>query len=367
MSRVLLPTALAAVLLAPVPALVRADWPVFRGDALMTGAGTAKLPDKLEERWVFKTKDAVEAAPAIVGDTVYIASLDKHLYAVELTTGKEKWKVKLGAMKASPAVRGDRVYVGTLDGVFFCLKTADGSKVWSFEAEGEIMSGANFHGPNVLVGSHDSTLYCLDADGKRVWGVKTDGPVNGSPAVIGDVTFVAGCDSILHILDAKTGKELGAVDLGGQAAATAAVANDFAYVGTMANTVVAVDLKKKEKRWEFSAAVRQQPFYASAAAGELIVAGSRDKKVYGLDPKTGKKAWDFATEGQVDASPVVVGGKVYVGCLSDGGEFYVLDLKTGKKLQELALDSAVCGSPAVGPDCLIVGTDKGLVYCLGKK
>lgn len=360
----------------PADALVRAvggaDWPVARGDAFMTGSGTAKLPDQLEVRWEFKTGDAktsggIEGAPAIVGDTVYVASLDKHLYALELATGKRKWKVKLGAMKASPSVKGDRVFIGNLDGKFFCLKTADGSKVWEFETEGEIMAGCNFHGSNILIGSHDSTLYCLSADGKKVWDVKTDGPVNGSPAVIGDVTFVAGCDSIFHILDAKTGKELGSVDLGGQAAATAAVVGDRAYVGTMANTVVAVDLKKKEKAWEFTPAVRQQPFYASAAAGELIVTGSRDKKVYGLDPKTGKQVWSFETEGQVDASPVIVGGRVYVGCLSDGGEFYVLELKTGKKIQALELDSAVSGSAAVAPDCIIVGTDKGTVYCLGKK
>ena len=109
--------------------------------------------------------------------------------------------------------------------------------------------------------------------------------------------------------------------------------------------------KKKTKAWQFEAAVRQQPFFSSAAAAsDFVVAGSRDKKVYGLDPKTGKAVWTFATEGQVDASPVIVNGRVYVGCLSDGGEFYVLDLKTGKKLQELALDAAVSGSAAVGPD-----------------
>ncbi len=374
MFRIFSVAALVAVVLFPAPG--SADWPVARGDALMTGASTAvrpnKFPDKLEERWTFKTGDkkvagGIEGAPAIVGNVVYIASLDKHLYALDLATGKEKWKVKLGAMKASPSVKGDRLYIGNLDGKFYCLKTSDGSKVWEFETEGEIMAGANFHGTNVLIGSHDSTLYCLSAEGKKVWDVKTEGPVNGSPAVIGDITFVAGCDSIFHILDAKTGKELGAVDLGGQAAATAAIAGDTAYIGTMANTVVAVNLKKKEKAWEFTPAARQQPFYASAAAGELIVAGSRDKKVYGLDPKTGKSMWSFTTEGQVDASPVIVDGKVYVGCLSDGGEFYVLDLKTGKKLQEIALDSAVSGSAAVGPDCIIVGTDKGTVYCLGKK
>jgi outer membrane protein assembly factor BamB len=355
------------VLLLITPAFVSADWPVARGDATMTGTGTAKLPDQLEEKWTFKTGDAVEGAPAIVGGTVYVASFDKHLYALELATGKQKWKVKLGPMKASPSVKGDRVYVGDLDGKFYCLKTADGSKVWDFETAGEIMAGCNFHGDNVLVGSHDSTLYCLDANGKKVWEVKTDGPVNGSPAVVGDTTFVAGCDSILHILDAKKGTEIATVDLGGQAAATAAVVKDMAYVGTMANTVVAVDLKKKEKAWTFEAAVRQQPFYASAAASDFVVAGSRDKKVYGLNTKTGKAEWNFLTDGQVDASPVVVNGRVYVGCLSNEGNFYVLDLKTGKKIQELNLDSAVCGSAAVGPDCLVVGTDKGTIYCLGKK
>jgi len=370
MTRFWLPIVFAALLLGAPGA--SADWPVFRGDALMTGTSTAKLPDKLEEKWTFKTgttKSAggVEGAPAIVGGVVYIASLDKFLYALDLATGKEKWKVKLGAMKASPSVKGDRVYVGDLDGKFHCRKIADGSAVWEFETSGEIMAGCNFHGTNVLVGSHDSTLYCLDAAGKKLWDMKIDGPVNGTPAVIGDVTFVAGCDSILHILDAKTGKELGSVELGGQAAATAAIMGDFAYVGTMANTVVAVDLKKKVKAWQFEAAVRQQPFFASAAAADLVVAGSRDKRVYGIDPKTGKSAWSFVTEGQVDASPVIVNGRVYVGCLNDDGNFYVLDLKTGKKLQELQLDAAVSGSVGVGPDCIVVGTDKGTVYCLGKK
>lgn len=355
-----------AALFVGTPAL--ADWPLFRGDPLMQGVGTAKLPDQLEERWTFKCANSVDGAPAVASGVVYVASTDKHLYAIDLATGKQKWKTKLAAAKASPSVRGDRVYVGDLDGKFYCLKTSDGSKVWDFETGGEITSGCNFHGANVLIGSHDSTLYCLDDAGKKVWEVKTEGPVNGSPVVVGDTTFVAGCDSILHVLDAKTGKELGTVDLGGQAAATAAVSGDFAFVGTMTNQVVGVDWKNRKKVWEFEAPRRQQPFYASAAVTDsLVVAGSRDKKLYGIDRKTGKEVWNFAAEGQIEGSPVVVGGRVYCGCTSDFGHFYVLDLKTGEKKQELMLDSAVGGSVAVGPDCILVGTDKGTVYCLGKK
>ncbi len=355
----------AALLASPAPA---ADWPVFRGDSLMTGVGQAKLPDKLDERWTFKTGDTVEGAPAVAGGVVYVASMDKHLYALDLATGKQKWKTKLGHFKASPAVRDGKVYVGDLDGHFYCVDAATGAKAWQFDTEGEIHAGANFHGANVLIGSHDTSLYCLGPDGKKVWELKTDGPVNGTAAVTANLTFVAGCDSVLHVVDAATGKDTGTVDLGGQAGATAAVVGDLAFVGTMSNQLVGVNWKDKKKAWEFEAAKRQQPFYASAAVTDsLVVAGSRDKKVYAIDRATGKEVWNFATEGQVDPSPVIVGNRVYVGCLSSGGEFYVLDLKTGAKVQELALDSAVSGSAAVGPDCLVVGTDKGTVYCLGSK
>ncbi|HXD86252.1 MAG TPA: PQQ-binding-like beta-propeller repeat protein [Urbifossiella sp.] len=349
-------------------AVAAADWPLYRGGPLMSGVGHAKLPDQLDERWTFKTGDSIEGAPAIAKGTVYIGSFDKHFYAIDLASGKQKWKTKLGHIKASPSYRGDKVYVGNLNGEFFCLNAADGKQLWKFETGGEITSGCNFHGDNILIGSHDSTLYCLDSAGKKVWEVKTDGPVNGSPVVAGDVTFVAGCDSILHVLDAGSGKELGAVDLGGQAAATAAVQGDVAYVGTMANTVVAVDWKAKKKLWSFEPAQRSQPFYASAAVvDDLVIAGSRDQRIYALNRKTGAEVWSFAAEGMVDGSPVVVDNRVYAGCMSRDGNFYVLDLKSGKKLQELELDSAVVGSVSVGPDCLLVGTDKGMLYCLGTK
>jgi outer membrane protein assembly factor BamB len=360
------PLAVVAVLLASAPAV--ADWPLYRGDPLMSGVGKANLPDQLQERWTFKTGNAIEGAPAVVNGTVYVGSLDKHLYALDLAAGKPKWKVKLGAFRASPGVRGDRVYIGDLDGRFYCVSAADGKVIWKFETDGEITSGCNFHGDNILIGSHDSTLYCIDAAGKKVWDVRTEGPVNGSPVVAGDVTFVAGCDELLHVIDAKTGKDLGTVPLGGQAAATAAVSGDFAYVGTMTNQVVGIDWKQQKKLWDFEPKVRAQPFYSSAVVTEsLIVAGGRDNKVYGLDRKNGTVKWDFTADGAVDGSPVVVGNRVYVGCLSNDGNFYVLDLATGKKVQEIHLDSAVTGSVSVGPDCVLVGTDRGTLYCFGAK
>ena len=59
------------------------------------------------------------------------------------------------------------------------------------------------------------------------------------------MTFVAGCDSILHVIDWRTGKESFAIELGGQAGATAAVVGENVYVGTMTNVLLGIDLTNK--------------------------------------------------------------------------------------------------------------------------
>ena len=59
------------------------------------------------------------------------------------------------------------------------------------------------------------------------------------------------------------------------------------------------------------------------------------------------------------------GGRVYVGSLDSN--LYVLDLEKGTLVQKVELDGPVTGSPAVAEGCLLVGTEKGTLYCLGGK
>lgn len=354
------------VIRVPPYAPVNRDWPIFRGNALQTGVAGTTLPAKLTQLWTFQTKDSIKSTPAVVDGVVYVGSMDEHLYAIDLAGGKEKWKYKAGPLKAAPAVRNGLVFVGDSEGKFHCVKAANGDKSWTFDTDAEIVSGANFADDRVLFGSFDETLYCLDRQGKLKWKVKTEGPVNGTPAVADGKTFAAGCDSAVHVIDLKEGKELSKIDLGGQAAASAAVVGDHLYVGTMTNEVHGVDWKKGQVLWSFQAANRPQAFYASAAvAGNLVVVGSRDKRIYALDRKKGEVVWSFLTGGRVDASPVIVGERVYAGSLD--GNLYVLDLAKGKEIEKITLDSPVSGSPAVAEGRLVVGTQKGTVYCFGEK
>src|SRR5262245_49764180 len=99
-----------AILLA-IGSAVAADWPLFRGNALQNGVVDAQLPENLDVRWTFKTKDSIEGAVAIADGVVYAGSYDGYLYAIDLASGNEKWKVKLGPIKASPSIHKGRIYV----------------------------------------------------------------------------------------------------------------------------------------------------------------------------------------------------------------------------------------------------------------
>ncbi|MFO0929707.1 MAG: PQQ-binding-like beta-propeller repeat protein [Gemmataceae bacterium] len=354
--------AVAAANPAPVP---KGVWPVFRGTTEQTGVARSSLPTKLDVLWTLKTEDAFENAVAVADGTVFAGSMDEHLYALDLATGKVRWKYKAGPFKAPPAVRGSRVYVGDLDGVFHCVDAEKGTKVWSFDTGAEL-GGANFHGDDVLVASHDEHLYCLSNAGKLRWKFKTDGPIYGSVAVADGRTFLVGCDSQLHILDIATGTQERSVDLEGQTGATAAVVGDILYIGTMKNEVRAIDWKKGAPLWTFKPGRNAQAFFSSPAVTDRqVVVGSRDNRLYCIDAKKGDKVWAFATGGRVDSSPVIAGTRIVVGSLD--GKLYVVDRTSGKETAQIELDGPIVASPVLVDGRLLIGTEKGTLYCLGAR
>jgi outer membrane protein assembly factor BamB len=349
----------------------RADWPVFRGNALQTGVAPEPLPDKLEILWQFQVKGAIEGSAAIAGDMIFFGGEDEFLYALSLTDGALKWKYKTaGSVKIGISFNGGLVYVGDDDGKFHCVDAKTGQKRWIFDTQADITSAANFDGDKVLFGAGDQMLYCLDKDqgGKPLWTFKLPGgPVMGSPAIIDNRTFVAGCDSELHVIDTTNGKEIKGVQLDGQVGSTPALGGDFLYVGTMTNQVQAINWKKGEVAWSYEAKKKQQPFYASVAlTKDLVLAGGRDRLLHAIDRATGDIKWTFPTGSRIDCSPVVAGDRVYVGSLD--GKLYVVDLKTGKEVQAIQLGTqGIIASPAVSGGRLVIGTVDGVLYGLGKK
>ncbi|HUR54468.1 MAG TPA: PQQ-binding-like beta-propeller repeat protein, partial [Gemmataceae bacterium] len=333
------------------------------------GVTAEELPAKLTELWQFKVKAGMDGSPCVAGGVAFVTGQDGHIHAVDVATGKRKWKTEIGPSKASPAVKGESVYIGSEDGKFRRLDTATGREMWAFDTGGEITAAANFHGETILIPSHSGKLFALDRTGKKLWQYSADQPIYGSVAVMFGFAYLAGCDSKLHALDADNGERTDTFDLGGQTGVTPAM-DGGVFVGTMANEFWAVDRegnpagKPMRKLWSFKPP-KGNGFQGSAAVtADVVVIGSDAGRVWGLDRVTGRPKWEFAAKGDFHASPVVAGNRVYA---PSDRTLYVLDLATGKKVRELRLDGEVRGSPAVAGGCVFVATDNGTLYCFGSK
>src|SRR5689334_14632077 len=119
------------------------DWPQFRGNPQLTGVATTKLPPALKLLWTYEAGEPIESSAAIVAGSVYVGAQSGDLLAIDLQTGKLRWKYRAsadGIGESSPAVQDGIVYIGDLSGVFHAVHAADGKAAWTFKTSGEIKS-----------------------------------------------------------------------------------------------------------------------------------------------------------------------------------------------------------------------------------
>jgi outer membrane protein assembly factor BamB len=118
-----------------------------------------------KERWRVDHKVSwINTSPAISDGVVYVGSSDGHfVQAVDARTGAERWRTQTtGIVWASPAVDDARVYVGEGDGTFYALDKKTGKEVWRYRAGSRIMSSAVVHEGRVLFGSDDGSVYAIN-------------------------------------------------------------------------------------------------------------------------------------------------------------------------------------------------------------
>jgi len=99
---------------------------------------TAKLPKNLLTIGLFPTNRGV----AILGDTVYVATIDAHLVALDAKTGDERWTVEIGkneeavAVTQAPLAINGKIIVGMgggeagLRGYIDAYDAKDGHRLW---------------------------------------------------------------------------------------------------------------------------------------------------------------------------------------------------------------------------------------------
>ena len=130
------------------------DWPTYGHDPQHTFAGRTTLDrasvGRLARAWFFPTGDAVTATPTVVQGMVYAGSWDGYFYAVDLRTGRLRWKFALSPQPAVEPRPGQKPRPVDSDGGLVT------SSAW-FEP-------ASSTHPDLVIFGGGYTLYALNAE-----------------------------------------------------------------------------------------------------------------------------------------------------------------------------------------------------------
>ncbi|HYA68207.1 MAG TPA: PQQ-binding-like beta-propeller repeat protein, partial [Acidimicrobiales bacterium] len=312
------------------------DWPTYGHDPQHTFHGQTTLTEStartLQEAWFFPTGDAVTATPTVVGGTVYVGSWDDYFYALNLETGKLRWKVRLASQNGITPYPGEPHRDTQSDGglvtssawfepasasrpalvifgggyTLYALDAADGAVYWEHDYSGlpgppdpDTDSTRIFSSPVVV---DDRVIFGVDEDGqggsagyigaasldtgKPVWEFQTD--VDAGGRVLDD-----SCGSVWS--SGSVLPDLGLVVFGSADC-------NFAGTAPYADSVIALHIATGTLAWILHPLGAAPPcdfdFGASANVGvssdgvtTFLGEGSKDGTYYSLNPSTGDVRW----------------------------------------------------------------------------
>jgi outer membrane protein assembly factor BamB len=255
-------------------------------------ANTAYAPDGtgptdgVTEEWSFTAENSIWAPPAVVDSTVYTATGDGIVYALDATDGDEAWSFEANeGVMMTPAVVDGRVYV----------------------AEGWLLDGS---------APEETTIYALDAaDGEMEW--EFDPAEQATIPAVVDGTVYASAGETVYALDASSGDELWSFTVEGRSATVPAVADDTVYVATDDPAAVyAIGAGDGEQRWSVTPAEEGQSFPGAPAVSDetlyLTFSDGSTATLYAIDTSGGDSFWEFELAG-TSAWPAVSEELVLVG------------------------------------------------------
>lgn len=161
--------------------------------------------------WAYTTDHGVWATPLLVEDTLYFASLNHNLYALDAATGEERWTANLeGAAAATPVYLDGMLYIGSFAKKIFQIDAETGEIVNTY-ATGDWVWGAPVIFDGVLyAGDMSGNLYALDIseDLSLIWTQDVGGAVRPSPIVTEEYVIVASRDHRVYWRNRSDGTQV---------------------------------------------------------------------------------------------------------------------------------------------------------------
>jgi outer membrane protein assembly factor BamB len=368
-----------------------ATWAHSRYDFGNTAASPDDAPVPGRVAWTFETSEPLTTSPAVVGDSVYLATDDGRTVCLDAATGVLVWEYESGfPSSATPVVTGDAVITVNRPGRVVALDRATGEIVWENHIKSPVTSSPVLADGSLYLGSADAKLYALDAaNGEQRWSYATGAWITASPAYADGTVTAASQNSRISVVTARTGRRQLLYDAGGgrTIAGNPVVQGDSVYFASIDGQVWAIDrtarswpLERTILFWKanlyiwgvISAPVQKGTVWSRNIGGKVLlpVAATPDSvysvttkgKVVALDSMTGSERWRTEVGDDVTAPPVVAGRTLLAG--TEDGLIVGLDRSTGEILWDFETGGEVTASLVVAGDAMYVASSDGVLYAI---
>ncbi len=149
--------------------------------------------------WIFNQGEPVKSSPVIGADGTVYFTTSSRCYALNGTTGTERWNSSVTGTMSTPVIADGYIYAGAYDGLH-CLDASTGEEEWHFQAKAvnvaPVVAGNLVY---AATNEETGTLYAVGTGtGEEVWSYSLEAPGDGtfsafyasSPAVSGGVLYI---------------------------------------------------------------------------------------------------------------------------------------------------------------------------------
>ena len=347
----------------------------------ITSAECGPQENKPQLLWSFATDARVWTTPVVADNLTYIRTEENTLYCVDISTGKQKWSVKLGEIEegvsrgsySTACIYDGNVYIGSFDKKMYCLDATTGKKKWVIKTQGSIWSSPVINGDKLYFGSSDKLVYCLNPKtGETIWTYKTGYNVSSSPTFIGDKMYIGSIDSRLYCFNKDKGNKIWDLFIGDNNAveSTPTVSNNKIFYSTRGGSVACIDpvrgipqwIKKDFDEISRSMLVLKNKVYFCSGINEK----TKKTKLHCLNASDGSKVWEkeFASQKTCGSNVVSYGDKIVFTASND--MLYILDAENGTEVWCTKIgDSSPNTYPVVIDRRILVSAYNNTLYCFG--
>ncbi len=225
--------------------------------------------------WDSQLTQFVSTKVVLSGTSLLVYTVDQKLYSLDFQSGQTMWVYDAASSPnlivrtgAAPQVVGNEVYIGTVEGDIRAIQIASGKESWRLkpgkddfrfkDIVGEIGVGNN----QIYATRYDGLVFALDVSSKpnaSLWEVTT--PSITASAYRDGTLYVGSMNGELIALQASNGKQLWKLRIG-QSIKSVTVGEKAIFVGGSQGRITAVSLGSGKMLWhdDLSGSVTKQPF-----------------------------------------------------------------------------------------------------------